>query len=108
MQYGDIHLDQYPDNKVHGDNMGPIWGRQDTGGPHAGPMNFATWVEATVMPDGSKQQTEPMLIRDILHALQNLCNLNGCYMSLGIRINNSIFKTLLGFPRAPLINGLSL
>ena len=23
--------------------MGPIWGRQDQGGPHAGPMNFAIW-----------------------------------------------------------------
>ena len=32
-----------PDSKVHGDNMGPIWGRQDPGGPHAGPINFAIW-----------------------------------------------------------------
>ena len=23
--------------------MGPIWGRQDPGGPHVGPMNFANW-----------------------------------------------------------------
>ena len=23
-----------PDSKVHGTNMGPIWGRQDPGGPH--------------------------------------------------------------------------
>ena len=29
------------DSKVHGANMGPIWGRQDPGGPHVGPMNFA-------------------------------------------------------------------
>ena len=32
-----------PDSKVHGANMGPIWGRQDPG-PHVGPMNFAIWV----------------------------------------------------------------
>ena len=32
-----------PDNKVHGAYMGPIWGRQDPGGPHVGPMNFAIW-----------------------------------------------------------------
>ena len=32
-----------PDNKVHGVNMGPIWGRQGPGGPHVGPMNFAIW-----------------------------------------------------------------
>ena len=24
--------------------MGPIWGRQDPGGPHFGPMNIAIWV----------------------------------------------------------------
>ena len=28
-----------PDSKVHGANMGHIWGRQD----HVGPMNFALW-----------------------------------------------------------------
>ena len=33
-----------PDIKDHGANMGPIWGRQDPGGPHVGPMNFAIWV----------------------------------------------------------------
>ena len=33
-----------PDRKVHGANMGPIWGRQDPRGPHVGPMNFAIWV----------------------------------------------------------------
>ena len=34
----------YPDSKVHGANMGPIWGLQDPGGSHIGPMNFAIWV----------------------------------------------------------------
>ena len=24
--------------------MGPIWGQQDPGGPHNGPINFAIWV----------------------------------------------------------------
>ena len=32
-----------PDSKVPGTNMGPIWGRQDPGGPYVGPMNFAIW-----------------------------------------------------------------
>ena len=30
----------FPDSKVHGANMGPIWGRQDPGGPYVGPMNL--------------------------------------------------------------------
>ena len=34
----------YPDGKVHGANMGPIWGRQDPGGPHVGAMNFIIGV----------------------------------------------------------------
>ena len=37
-------LKNFPDSKVHGANMGPIWGRQDPGGPHVDPMNFAIWV----------------------------------------------------------------
>ena len=32
-----------PDIKVPGANMGPIWGRQDPGGPHVGPINVAFW-----------------------------------------------------------------
>ena len=28
---------------VIGANMGAIWGQQDPGGPHAGPMNLAIW-----------------------------------------------------------------
>ena len=36
----------YPDSKVHGANMGPIWGREDPGGPHVGPMDFAIWVSS--------------------------------------------------------------
>ena len=35
----------YPDSKVDGANMGPIWDRQDPGGPHVDPMNFGTWVD---------------------------------------------------------------
>ena len=26
-----------------GAEMGPIWGRQDPGGPHVGPMKIAIW-----------------------------------------------------------------
>ena len=33
-----------PDGKGHWAIMWPIWGRQDPGGPHVGPMNFAIWV----------------------------------------------------------------
>ena len=42
------HMD--PDSKVHGANMGPIWGRLNPGGPHVGPMNFAIWGCLIVKP----------------------------------------------------------
>ena len=32
------------DSKVHGANMGPIWGRQNSGGLHVGPMDFVIWA----------------------------------------------------------------
>ena len=32
-----------PERKVHGAHMGPTWGREDPGGPHVGPVNFAIW-----------------------------------------------------------------
>ena len=38
----------YPDSKVHGANMGLIWGRQHPGGSHVGPMNLAIWVDTCV------------------------------------------------------------
>ena len=41
----------FPDSKVHGANMAPIWGRQDTGGPHVGPTNFAIWVKSWWLHD---------------------------------------------------------
>ena len=39
-----IPASSFSDSKVHGASVGPIWGRQDPGGPHAGPMNFVIWV----------------------------------------------------------------
>ena len=36
-------LENIPNSKDHGANMGPIWGQQDPNVPHFGPMNFAIW-----------------------------------------------------------------
>ena len=38
-----LTADIYPDSKVHGANMGPIWDWEDPGGPHVGHMSFAIW-----------------------------------------------------------------
>ena len=41
------NLLNYPDSKVHGTNMRPIWGRQDTGRPHIGPCTLLSgyrWI----------------------------------------------------------------
>ena len=39
----DVLGDVIPDSKIRGASMGPIWDRQDPGGPHVGPMNFVIW-----------------------------------------------------------------
>ena len=45
MQYVcSLSMAVFTNNKVHGANMGPNWGRQDPGGTHVGPMKFAVWV----------------------------------------------------------------
>ena len=41
---GNTNNGSFPDRKVHGANIGPIWGRQDPDGPDVGPMNFAIWI----------------------------------------------------------------
>ena len=43
-------IKRHPDSKVHGAITGPIWDRQGPGGPHVGPMNFATWTVLTHRP----------------------------------------------------------
>ena len=44
----------FPNSKVHGAN---IWGRQDPGGHHIGPMNFASWVNKHwILPDSYRLQ----------------------------------------------------
>ena len=42
------HAENTPDSKA---NMGPIWGRQDAGGPHVGPVNLAIWNPLWVWED---------------------------------------------------------
>ena len=32
----ELHSQAIPDSKIHGTNMGPIWGQQDPGWSHAG------------------------------------------------------------------------
>ena len=41
---GNNNSENYPDSKVHGANMEPIWDRQGPGGPHVGPMNLSIWI----------------------------------------------------------------
>ena len=51
------HFTNTPDSKVPRANMGPIWGRQDPGGPHVGPMNLAIWDGLTLIPMWLSVQT---------------------------------------------------
>ena len=56
-------MNTVPDSKVHWANMGPIWGRQDPGGPHVGPTPWSllsgVWfiLQGTRMLLEKKQKT---------------------------------------------------
>ena len=91
----------YPDSKFHEANTGPIWGRQDPGGSHVGPMNFVIWVhiikmyyhKASWIPTLDSILQKASWITDALHygrlkycedALSQGClNINGmhCHMT---------------------------
>ena len=67
---GARHRQEYPENKVDGANMGPTWGRQDPGGPHAGPMTFAI---SDICPHGGR------LSAYLISYIQVLFCLNNCW-----------------------------
>ena len=48
---GDWVAERSNHSKVHGVNMGTIWGRQDPGGPHVDRVNFAVWVFMKALAD---------------------------------------------------------
>ena len=64
---------KYPDSKVNGVNMGSIWGREDPGGPHVGPMNLAIWVvDVTTYPLQSFYPTSLISVSKILSWYQSM------------------------------------
>ena len=58
------------DSKVHGANMGPTWGRQDPGGPHVGPMNFAICGVITFMTKRRRNSTGRRTVDKANHRFQ--------------------------------------
>ena len=51
-----------PDSKFRGANMGPIWGRQDPGGPRVGPMNFFIRDGTDVVSCAKQYSNHPYII----------------------------------------------
>ena len=71
------------ESKVHGANMGPIWGRQDPVGPHVDPINFAIWVPFRNLRGHSyKYNTIPIICNQITF----------CYFPLSIPQWNYLIK----------------
>ena len=50
--YSIASVDAFPDSKVHGTNVGPIWGRQELGGLHVGHMNLVISVGMKIIRGG--------------------------------------------------------
>ena len=97
----------FPDSKAHGANMGPIWGRQATGGPHVGPMNFVIWVESRY---GRIVTSVLHVISTGLHDCLSSCAQNLKYLDeiLWKWIERSCWETTLVFAKQILITQASL
>ena len=63
-----------PDSKVHEANTGPIWGRQDLGGPHVGPVNLVIWdfIHHSLQIIFCWCQLHPYIGQCIIHTLRSL------------------------------------
>ena len=122
------------DSKVHGVNMGPIWGRQDPGGPHVGPMNSAIWEEQQSMepqdylsgliwiywwiPSQMVTDADPVSISWHKHCLSDLCSVsfsgfdslapNHEYISIAVNGERTARKLLPTTQLQPRTHGLAL
>ena len=105
-----IQFNQHPDSKVHGTNMGPIWGRQDPVGPHVSPMNFAFWaclrhqVQIVIIvqhmcPFGNE---ETQAANSLLHTLRDVIvdkkylqhQRNSWYIKTAVVVDNITLRTI--------------
>ena len=95
----------YPDSKVHGATMGPIWGRQDPGGPRGGPMNLVIWVHPCEKVIGIFFQHNSFTISFLLLVLifiHNICEVvnikstDFCCISIIGYTSVTFWKRLLG------------
>ena len=67
--------------------MGPIWGRQDSGGPHDGPRNFAILVIAAYPLLGPETNVRKESRANLI--LLNQVNVFQAVLTLKINENNS-------------------
>ena len=93
--------DNNPDSKVHGAIMGPIWGRQDPGRPHVGPMKFAIWEVIAcsgngLLSDGIKPLPESMLINIRRHIMCFDCQV---YHSIQINSEQYLYSLHIQFEK---------
>ena len=86
-----------PDSKVHGTNMGPIWGRQDPGGPHVGRINFASWgcnvlLQFQIWPKTVKLTVYRHLFKNGLGVSDTITQINDGLFHIALHINGQISK----------------
>ena len=104
-----------PYSKVHGANVGPIWGRQDPGGPHVGPTYFAIWdidpIKTMIEPQQNKAKQNRVQVSWDIHTtlmakIRNL-NLNCCSLCGWLTVPGllqvcaHVWRVTLPLPMAP-------
>ena len=71
-----LWLERFPDSEVHGVIIRPIWGQQDPGWPHVGPMNFPIWG----------------YIRTPMFSVNQCCHCSVIYLNIYACLNRLITK----------------
>ena len=85
---------RYSDSKVHGANMGLIWGRQGPGGPHVGPVNFVIWIYCMLSNVHRNNAWLPLAIFRVWHTLRvELCGFVwNLWEGYGRYVNIALFR----------------
>ena len=97
---GDSVPTNTPDSKIHGTNLGPIWGRQDPGGPILAPWtllsgmgNWIKWVCPKTANVNIKNESQHNQLRMIYHTLDIYINCNP--LSVLSPIDNCLYSQYL-------------
>ena len=79
--------------------MGPIWGQQDPGGPHVGPVNLAIWVAIYTWATKNNHTGWPAAVSSGIFAQWLILSyIISCYETVMATAKDKILNLLCNWP----------